>query len=115
MSEIRRQWKEELYAPFITECLCESHVKPELVNDFFELGKISDDPCFKCNLKCYGFKTEVLNATGDININRLAERVFALDHPLARKCANITERDLCQKSYLAVTCIYEGLSERYPP
>lgn len=80
---------------------------------FFGYGLLPEDPCLKCFFHCNAFKYEVINATGEINAEKLSQNFDYIDYPLARKCARIVEPDPCQKVFLLVNCLHDDLSLRY--
>lgn len=114
MSYIRNQWKAAL-RPYLTKCMCESGVNPQIVDEFYQHGQMSGDTNWKCNLRCYAFQTAVMNSGGDVDVKRWSNGIYMSDLQLTQKCDNITEPDLCQKDYLMVRCVQDGLSARYPP
>ncbi|KAF2893907.1 hypothetical protein ILUMI_12273 [Ignelater luminosus] len=114
MSYIRKQWIGPV-APYISECMCKTHVKPKILNNFYEKGKLSNDPGFKCQIKCYAIKLHFMSSTGEIDFERWSELFPYLDLKLAQKCSKIVEPLLCEKAYLCLKCVYESLSKQYPP
>ncbi|KAF2893903.1 hypothetical protein ILUMI_12269 [Ignelater luminosus] len=114
MSYIRNLSKGPM-APYVTECLCQSHLNPQILEEYYKHGTLSDDACWKCYIKCILFKLDILSSTGDVNVQRWVDIFEYFERPLAEKCSNYEEPDLCQKAYLMVNCAYEGLSEQYSP
>ncbi|KAF2893902.1 hypothetical protein ILUMI_12268 [Ignelater luminosus] len=101
-------------APFVNECMCQSHLNPQILDDFSKYGKIPHDPCWKCFLKCLGIKLEVLNSTGHVHVQKWADRFEHLDLSLAEKCSDFDVPDLCQKAYLMFNCVHDEYSKQYP-
>lgn len=105
-------WRQPV-AAFQTECMCETGVKQEILDEFYKYRQMPDDPCFKCFLKCLGSKIQVYTSTGNLDVKRWSELFAYLTLPLAEKCANIVEPDVCQKAYLLVKCVNDALSEQF--
>lgn len=101
-------------APFVSECMRQSQLKPQIKEDFEKNGNMSDDPSWKCFLKCLAIKLEVFDSTGEVNVQRWADLFNHLDLPLAEKCSHFQEMDLCEKAYLMYKCVYDEYSKRYP-
>lgn len=113
MSEIRNL-SIGVVAPYVTECMGQSRSNPHILDDYIKYGTISDDPCWKCFLKCIGFKSKILSSNGDVDVQRWAD-TFNIDVSAAKKCSNFEEPDLCQKSYLLLKYIYDELAKHFPP
>ncbi|KAF2888738.1 hypothetical protein ILUMI_17435, partial [Ignelater luminosus] len=111
LSDIRNSWKGPV-EPFITECLSETHANPQLVEDFFKNGVLSDDPCFKCALKCVEMKLNVMSPTGEVDAQQAVRIYPHISLQLVQRCAdeNAQESDLCHKMYLIEKCVYDGVA-----
>ncbi|KAF2897663.1 hypothetical protein ILUMI_08512 [Ignelater luminosus] len=114
MTYIRERWKEPL-AAFTKECMLDSRVKPRILDDSYDSPNLPDDAAWKCQIRCYGEKLKMLNATGGVDAQRWSDLFEYLDLPLAQKCAEIQESDVCEKAFLMVQCVEDELSKRYPP
>ncbi|KAF2890164.1 hypothetical protein ILUMI_16009 [Ignelater luminosus] len=113
MSSLRDVSKETI-APYIDECLRQSGLNPQIEYEYHKYGRMSEDPCWKCFLKCLAFKLEIVSSTGDVNIQRWIELFPHLNLPLAEKCSSFKEPDLYQKAYLMLKCVYDEFAAEYP-
>lgn len=95
--------------------MCQTGAKQVFLDEFYIYGKMPDDPCFKCMIKCVAFKLNVMTPEGDVDVKRWSDLFVYLDLPLAQKCSEIVEPDLCQKGYLMVKCVNDELSKQFPP
>lgn len=92
----------------------ETSIKQEVIDDFYNYGEIPEDPCWKCFIKCFVFKLQILSPTGEVDSKKWAQTFHYIDLPLAQKCASIVEPDLCEKAHLLLKCDYDNLSKEYP-
>lgn len=88
-------------------------LKEELLDEFFIYGKLPDKPSLKCYLNCYSLKLGIYNYDGQVDVKKWIQTFDYIDLPLAQKCANIEEPDLCRKVYLMVQCVYDNVSKRF--
>ncbi|KAF2904594.1 hypothetical protein ILUMI_01592 [Ignelater luminosus] len=101
ISEIRNGWRRAI-APFEDECIHETGVKAELIDDFYTYGKMSDDPCWRCFLQCVNVKLQVSTSTGEVNVKQVSETFDYVDLSIVEKCNKISELDPCKKTHLFV-------------
>ncbi|KAF2892736.1 hypothetical protein ILUMI_13436, partial [Ignelater luminosus] len=103
--DVRYSWKGPI-APFITECLCQTHADLQLLEDFFTSGVLSNDPCFKCMLKCIETKLNILSPSGEVDAEAAVRIYPHLNLQLVKRCSDehAEELDLCQKVYLIEKC-----------
>lgn len=112
MSHIRDVSKSAV-APYLNECMCQSGLKPHLLNGYIKYGEIPEEPCWKCFMRCIAFKLEVFSSTGEVNVQRWVDLFEYFDRSLAEKCSNFQELDLCEKAYLMHKCAYDELSKQF--
>ncbi|KAF2892695.1 hypothetical protein ILUMI_13478 [Ignelater luminosus] len=97
MTDIHKLWRQPV-AAYQTECICQTGVKQETVNEFYNSERIPYCPRFKCFLRCLAEKVQVLvGITGKVNVNRWSEGFVHLPPRLAKKCSRFAEPALCQK------------------
>ncbi|KAF2893905.1 hypothetical protein ILUMI_12271 [Ignelater luminosus] len=115
MTDVRNSWYGPL-APIRTQCFCQSHLHPQLSVDFYQYGTFSDDPCWKCLLKCYGLTLNIMSSAGQVDTQAWANQFPYVTPQIAQKCSNsiVSEPDLCEKAYLLVKCSYDTLAKQYP-
>ncbi|KAF2892737.1 hypothetical protein ILUMI_13437 [Ignelater luminosus] len=112
LSDIRKSWKGP-EAPFMTECVRETHANPQLLVDFFENGILSDDPYFKCLIKCIQIKLNVMSSSGEVDAQAAVSIYPHLSLQLVQKCTkNLVEPDLCHRTYLIAKCVNDALAKR---
>lgn len=113
MTDIHKLWKKPT-AAYQTKCICQTGVQQDVVDEFYEHGRMPNDPCFKCFLSCLAINVQVVTPnTGDVNVERLAENFDHLDFQLVEKCSKFVEPDVCQKVYLVAKCINDEVSKRF--
>ncbi|KAF2893904.1 hypothetical protein ILUMI_12270 [Ignelater luminosus] len=116
MTDVRNAWYGPL-APIKTQCFCQSHSDPQLSVDFYKYGTLSNDPCFKCQLKCYGLTLGIMTPSGQIDAQAWSNLLPYVTPQIAQNCSNsiASEPDLCEKAYLLVKCSYDALAQQYSP
>ncbi|KAF2902274.1 hypothetical protein ILUMI_03912 [Ignelater luminosus] len=114
MSDVRKLWRRAV-APVMSECICETGVKQETVDGYYNDGILPDDPAFGCFLRCAGLKLQIFSSTGDVDIQRLVDTFDYVDTALVRKCTSTCRKDACQSAYLLLKCFDNELSKRFPP
>lgn len=113
MSDIRKLWRKTV-APFESECIDQTKVKPEVVDEFFNNGKMPDNSSFKCFLQCSGSKVLVFNSKGEVDAIEESHVFAHIDVALVQKCADKVESsDRCQRAYVLVKCLHDEVSERF--
>ncbi|KAF2894205.1 hypothetical protein ILUMI_11969, partial [Ignelater luminosus] len=114
MMDIREAWGGAV-APFITQCNCQSHANPQTSAEFYKYGTFSDDPCWKCQMKCYLLMLNYMSPTGEVDVEMWAKSPY-ITLKIAKKCIdNLVEPDLCMKAYKMIKCAYEELAKQCPP
>ncbi|KAK4873369.1 hypothetical protein RN001_015398 [Aquatica leii] len=93
-----------MFLPYASECMCETGVDPKKAYDYIYHLKFSNDPCFKCFVKCtlvkIGFYTsdgKVSELVSQLNAQELTQDDF-------NKCNN-TNPDLCERLYKVSKCV----------
>lgn len=65
-------------------------------------------------LRCFAFKRNTMSSTGEIDAQRVVDLLPYTNLRLVQNCTdNLVEPDLCQKTYLAVICVYDAVAEQY--
>ncbi|KAK4887731.1 hypothetical protein RN001_004002 [Aquatica leii] len=108
---IRIEWnKFDEYA--VTKCMCESGVMPDLVQKMIKNSEYTNDPCFKCYLKCLISERGLMDANGNYIVDALVLHMANITSAVAQLCVNtsITVQDPCQKAYNVVFSVCIGLA-----
>ncbi|KAF2897016.1 hypothetical protein ILUMI_09159 [Ignelater luminosus] len=112
MKDIRNLWKAAAM-PALEHCTSQALVDPRVVEEFFEHGRMPNDPAWKCYLKCVGLELGTLSPTGEINAQKAVEIFKHVDVALVEKCDPKDEPDLCEKTFQALNCGLNELSSQY--
>ncbi|KAF2888277.1 hypothetical protein ILUMI_17896 [Ignelater luminosus] len=90
-----------------------------LSNTTFNHGVFAENvphnPAWECYIKCAPVEIEMLNSTlGEVNVQKAVDTYDYLELPLAQKCAQNNEPDLCEKSFRMLRYVHDNLGNQYP-
>ncbi|KAF5271046.1 hypothetical protein FQR65_LT00465 [Abscondita terminalis] len=95
----------------ISRCICATGVKPELADQWLHNCKFTNDPCFKCFLKCVTVGVYIFDNDGTFHKDVMMELIPDFNEAELDACANETLyiKDPCEKVYEFGVCIHRYL------
>ncbi|KAF2893901.1 hypothetical protein ILUMI_12267 [Ignelater luminosus] len=109
-----RELSKKPMASHVSDCLYETGLNPKILDEYYMYGNISEDPCWKCYIRCISFRLRIINSAGDVNVQRWADHFEYFNYAEAEKCSKFDEPDLCHKAYLMLKCAHGELAKQYP-
>ncbi|KAF5278886.1 hypothetical protein FQA39_LY18340 [Lamprigera yunnana] len=103
--EILKNWSDTMDT-FKSECIKESGVNKDDVEDLEKLLTFPNYENFKCYLKCQQQRNHFLDAEGNIDGPAILNNTIGLNEDIINSCTSkvSNENDLCNKSYSFSKC-----------
>ncbi|KAF5285179.1 hypothetical protein FQA39_LY16746 [Lamprigera yunnana] len=103
--ELLKKWN-DLIAPYKSECIKESGVLEEDVNDVEKILLFPKNNNFKCYLYCLSKQLQVVDANGNYLPDKIVAVIPGMSKEMITKCISLLPKDTvsCNRSYVLTIC-----------
>ncbi|KAK4885608.1 hypothetical protein RN001_001879 [Aquatica leii] len=102
--------RSKVISVYINECMCATGVNNVMVQKWRDRGEFTNDPCFKCFVRCVAIKVGFVDSMGSFSCNTMIKKLEVTPE-IVNKCVGDNNKvvDLCEQVYKIEFCIVNAM------